>query len=102
MVFSCQAKPGAPIKIRKFMAYHTAARLDFVELKDCVDRSLDRAMSGGFEELWPASGGAWLTSGGAAMCALRLMPTNPGIGRGAATGIALQSLPYFSGGVSGR
>jgi len=51
VVFSCQAKPGTPIKISKFMAYHTSARLDFTELKDCVDRSLDRAVAGRFKDL---------------------------------------------------
>jgi alpha,alpha-trehalose phosphorylase len=51
VVFSCQAKPGAPIKITKFMAYHTSATLGFDELRDCVDRNLDRALAGGFEVL---------------------------------------------------
>jgi alpha,alpha-trehalose phosphorylase len=51
VVFSCRAKPGAPIRITKFMAYHTSASLGFDELSDCVDRSLDRAFAGGFEEL---------------------------------------------------
>jgi alpha,alpha-trehalose phosphorylase len=49
--FSCQAKPGVPIKITKFMAYHTSATLDFIELRGCVERSLDRAVAGGFQEL---------------------------------------------------
>jgi alpha,alpha-trehalose phosphorylase len=51
VVFSCQAKAGAAVRITKFMAYHTSAGLGFDELSDCVDRSLDRALAGGFEEL---------------------------------------------------
>jgi alpha,alpha-trehalose phosphorylase len=54
VVFSCQAKPGVPIKITKFIAYHTSATLNFAELRDCVERSLDRALVGGFEELLDA------------------------------------------------
>jgi alpha,alpha-trehalose phosphorylase len=51
VVFSFQAKPGAPIKITKFMAYHTSGTLEFPGLRGCVDRSLDRALAGGFEDL---------------------------------------------------
>lgn len=51
VVFSCRAKPGAPIRITKFMAYHTSATLGFDELRDCIDRILDRALAAGFEEL---------------------------------------------------
>lgn len=51
VIFSCQAKPGAPIKITKFMAYHTSARPEFTELKDCIDQSLDRAVAGRFEDI---------------------------------------------------
>jgi alpha,alpha-trehalose phosphorylase len=51
VVFSCRAKPGAPIRITKFMAYHTSATLGFDELRGGVDRSLDRALAGGFQDL---------------------------------------------------
>jgi alpha,alpha-trehalose phosphorylase len=51
VVFSFQAKAGGTVRITKFMAYHTSASLGFDELGDCVDRSLDRALAGGFEEL---------------------------------------------------
>ena len=54
VVFSCQARPGVPVKITKFIAYHTSATLKFAELRDCVERSLDRALAGGFEELLDA------------------------------------------------
>ncbi|MCL5670669.1 MAG: glycoside hydrolase family 65 protein, partial [Acidobacteria bacterium] len=51
IVFSFQARRGMPIRVTKFMAFHNSARQKFVELQDCVDRSLDRAMAGGFEGL---------------------------------------------------
>ena len=51
VVFCCQAKPGTPIKVTKFMAFHTSAKSDFTELKDCVDRSLNQAIAGRFESL---------------------------------------------------
>lgn len=51
VVFSCHAKAGTPMRITKFMAYHTSANLEFDELRDCVDRSLDRALAGGFQDL---------------------------------------------------
>lgn len=51
VVFSCVAKPGVPVRITKFMTYHTSARLDSAELKGCADRSLDRAVAGRFESL---------------------------------------------------
>ena len=51
VVFSCLAKPGATIKITKFMTYHTSATLEFAELRDCADRDLDRALTAGFAEL---------------------------------------------------
>jgi alpha,alpha-trehalose phosphorylase len=54
VVLSCRAKPGAPIRITKFMAYHTSATLGFDDLTGCVDRSLDRALAGGFEQLLAA------------------------------------------------
>jgi alpha,alpha-trehalose phosphorylase len=51
VVFSCQAKPGAFVRITKFMAYHTSATLEIAELRGGVDRSLDRAMAAGFQDL---------------------------------------------------
>jgi alpha,alpha-trehalose phosphorylase len=51
VVFSCQGEPGAPIKITKFMAYHTSATLSCEDLRGSVNRSLDRALEGGFSEL---------------------------------------------------
>ncbi len=54
VVFSCQAQPGVPIKMTKFMAYHTSATLGCDELQGCVDRTLDRALSDGFEDLLDA------------------------------------------------
>jgi alpha,alpha-trehalose phosphorylase len=51
VVFSCLAKPGMPVRITKFMAYHTSPTLEISELRGCVERSLDRALAGGFEDL---------------------------------------------------
>jgi alpha,alpha-trehalose phosphorylase len=51
VVFSCQAKPGASVKITKFMAYYTSATLGFDELRGSVDRILNRSMAAGFEDL---------------------------------------------------
>jgi alpha,alpha-trehalose phosphorylase len=51
VVFSCQAKAGVSIRITKYMAYHTSATLGFDDLRDCVSRSLDRALANGFEHL---------------------------------------------------
>jgi alpha,alpha-trehalose phosphorylase len=51
VVLSCRMKAGASVRITKFMAYHTSATLGFDELSDCVDRSLDRALAGGFGDL---------------------------------------------------
>jgi alpha,alpha-trehalose phosphorylase len=51
VVFSIEAQPGKPIKITKFMAYHTSMSLDLDELCGCVNRSLDQAKTLGFEAL---------------------------------------------------
>jgi alpha,alpha-trehalose phosphorylase len=51
VVFSCQAQPGVPIRITKFMAYKTSATLGFDELKSAVERILDRALASGFKEI---------------------------------------------------
>ncbi len=51
VVFSCRAKAGTSINVTKFMAYHTSANLEFDELRDCVERTLDRAVTCGFGEL---------------------------------------------------
>ncbi len=51
VVFSCQAPPNSPIKITKFMAYHTSATLSMDELQASVERTLDRALDDGFPKL---------------------------------------------------
>ncbi len=51
IVVSCHAKRGMPCRVTKFIAFHTSGGLDFSELRDCVDRSLDQAVSERFEKL---------------------------------------------------
>jgi alpha,alpha-trehalose phosphorylase len=51
VVFSVEAQPGKPIKITKFMAYHTSLSLEVDELCGCVNRTLDQAKARGFEDL---------------------------------------------------
>jgi alpha,alpha-trehalose phosphorylase len=51
VVFSFDAQPEMPIRLVKFMAYHTSHNLPFEELGSAAERSLDRAMARGFEDL---------------------------------------------------
>lgn len=51
IVFSLQAQPGAPIQLTKYMTYHTATKAPPGELCDRADRTLDRAITRGFETL---------------------------------------------------
>ena len=51
VVFSCQGQSGRPIKIIKFMAYHTSQALSAEELCDAVGQTLDLAKTCGFDDL---------------------------------------------------
>jgi alpha,alpha-trehalose phosphorylase len=51
VVFSIDAQPGAPIRLTKYMTYHTSHANSAAELRDRVERALDRAVEHGFEEL---------------------------------------------------
>jgi alpha,alpha-trehalose phosphorylase len=51
VVFAIQAQPGKPIRLFKFMAYHTGGDIPFDELCTCTEQTLDRALSKGFEDL---------------------------------------------------
>ncbi len=51
VVLSFDAHPERPIKIAKFMTYHTSHHLDFEELCAAAERTLERGMAGGFEDL---------------------------------------------------
>ncbi|MBE9181967.1 glycoside hydrolase family 65 protein [Oculatella sp. LEGE 06141] len=51
VVFSVEAQPGIPIRLVKYMAYHTSRRSPSTELCERTERSLERAMSHGFDDL---------------------------------------------------
>ena len=51
VVFSIDAQPGVPIKLVKYMAYHTSRSVIVEELGERAERTLDRAIAHGFEEL---------------------------------------------------
>ncbi len=51
VVYTVEAKKGMPIRLMKYMTYHTSRRAPLEELVERADRTLSRAMSGGNEEL---------------------------------------------------
>ena len=51
VVFTAYALPGEPIKITKFLTYHTSRGAPPLELVDRAERTLDRAVQEGFESL---------------------------------------------------
>lgn len=51
VVFSIDAKPGLPIHLTKYIAYHTSRRSPPEELCERAERTLDRAVSHGFYDL---------------------------------------------------
>jgi alpha,alpha-trehalose phosphorylase len=51
VVFSADAMPGKPIRIIKYVTYHTSRSAPADELADRAERTLDRALSHGFEDL---------------------------------------------------
>lgn len=51
VIFSINAQPGVPIKLFKYLSYHTSRRSSPEELCARSERTLDRAASGGFEAL---------------------------------------------------
>ena len=51
VVFSCDALAGMPIRLTKYIAYHTSSRMPAAELCESVERSLNRAVNHGFQEL---------------------------------------------------
>lgn len=48
---SFHARRGIASKVTKVISFHTSGGLNFAELRDCVDRSLDQAVSEGFGKL---------------------------------------------------
>ena len=51
VVFTIDAAPGRPIRLIKYMSYHTSATAPPQEMCDRVERTLDRAVSHGLDEL---------------------------------------------------
>ena len=51
VVFSIEARPGIPIQLTKYMAYHTSEHDTPDELCERVERTLDRAQGHGFQNL---------------------------------------------------
>ena len=51
VVFSVEAEPGKPIRLIKFMTYHTSRRVSVDEQLDRSRRVLDRALRRGFDSL---------------------------------------------------
>jgi alpha,alpha-trehalose phosphorylase len=52
VVFSLAARPQMPIRIIKYVTYHTSRRAQPVELCERAERTLDRARKQGFEDLF--------------------------------------------------
>ncbi|MDV2992580.1 MAG: hypothetical protein N4J56_002234 [Chroococcidiopsis sp. SAG 2025] len=51
VVFCVDAQPGVPIRLLKYMTYHTSRNFPTQELCDRAERTLDRAISHGFDDL---------------------------------------------------
>ena len=51
VVFSIEARPGVPVTLTKYMAYHTSRRPQPEELCERAERTLDRAVRQGFYSL---------------------------------------------------
>jgi alpha,alpha-trehalose phosphorylase len=51
VVYSVDATPNAPIRLVKYMSYHTSRRVAPEELCERVERTLDRAMAHGVKDL---------------------------------------------------
>ncbi len=66
VVFSIDVKPGIPIRIIKYITYHTSRSALPFELMDRAGRTLDRAVAHGFDDLLSAQrafmDGYWLRS----------------------------------------
>ena len=51
VVFAVEAKPGQPIRLVKYMTYHTSDTASAAELRALAEQALDRAVEHGFDEL---------------------------------------------------
>jgi alpha,alpha-trehalose phosphorylase len=51
MIFSAEAEPGKPVRLVKYICYHTSGTAPPSELRGRVERTLNRAVGHGFEKL---------------------------------------------------
>jgi alpha,alpha-trehalose phosphorylase len=51
VVYSVDARPGVPIRLTKYLTYHSSRRVDAAELCERAERTLDRAKRHGFGDL---------------------------------------------------
>jgi alpha,alpha-trehalose phosphorylase len=51
VIFTADARAGVPISLTKYLAYHTSRRATPAELSRRAERTLDRAMGQGFDQL---------------------------------------------------
>jgi alpha,alpha-trehalose phosphorylase len=51
VAYAIQAEPGKPIKLTKYISYHTSSHIPADELCTSVERTLDRAVASGFQDL---------------------------------------------------
>jgi alpha,alpha-trehalose phosphorylase len=51
VIFSVDARAGTPIRLTKYMTYHTSRRSPAEELCERAERTLDRALKDGFQEI---------------------------------------------------
>ena len=51
VVFSVDGEPGKPIRLVKYISYHTSGTAPPQEMRERVDRTLDRAVNHGFDKL---------------------------------------------------
>jgi alpha,alpha-trehalose phosphorylase len=51
VVYSVDARRGVPIRLTKYLTYHSSRRVDAAELCERAERSLDRAKHHGFDDL---------------------------------------------------
>ena len=51
-VFSIDGEPGKPIRLVKYICYHTSGTAPPKEMRERVDRTLDRAVNHGFDKLF--------------------------------------------------
>ena len=64
--FTIEAKTGIPIRLTKYIVYHTSRKASAQELCGQAEWTMDRVVAQGFEQLLLLRRGIWTTSGAAA------------------------------------